>query len=136
MGVPSLVLEKHTIYELLNGFLYKNEQIPTAFLKKFISSIEASQNTAAKILGVATRTLQRELAGKHLSQELSDRFLQVVDLYKEGIEAFYGIETLKQWLSTSKATFQGKTPFELMHSITGIHQVKEEIIRTKLGILS
>jgi putative toxin-antitoxin system antitoxin component (TIGR02293 family) len=136
MGVPSLILEKHTIYELLHGFLYKNEQIPTTLLKRFIGSIDASQNTAAKLLGIATRTLQRELSGKHLSKELSDRFLQVIDLYKEGIEAFYGIDTFKQWLSTSKSTFQGKTPFELMHSITGIQQVKEEIIRTKLGILS
>jgi putative toxin-antitoxin system antitoxin component (TIGR02293 family) len=136
MGNPSPVLEKHTIYELLNGFLYKNEQIPTSFLKKFIISIDASQNTAARLLGVATRTLQRELAGKHLSKELSDRFLQLVDLYKEGVEAFYGIETFKEWLSTEKAVFQSKTPFELIHSITGIQQVKEEIIRTKMGILS
>lgn len=136
MGVPSPVLEKQTIYELLNGFLYKNEQIPTVFLKKFITSINASQNTTAKLLGVATRTLQRELNSKHLSKELSDRLLQIIDLYKEGAETFYGIDTFKQWLNTEKVIFQGKTPFELMNSITGIQQVKEEIIRTKMGILS
>ena len=136
MSIPSPVLEKQTIYELLNGFLYKNEQIPAAFLKKFITSINASQNTAAKLLRVATRTLQRELNGKNLSKELSDRLLQIIDLYKEGAEAFYGLDTFKQWLNTEKTTFQGKTPFELMNSITGIQQVKEEIIRTKLGILS
>lgn len=130
------ILKRHTIYELLNDFLYKDELIPTSFLKTFIESIGASQNTAAKLLGVATRTLQRELNSPHLSKELSDRFLQLIDLYKEGIEAFYDLNTLKQWLDTSKSVFHGKTPFELMHSITGIQQVKEEIIRTKLGILS
>jgi putative toxin-antitoxin system antitoxin component (TIGR02293 family) len=136
MGIPSQILEKHTIYELLNRFLYKNEQVPTDFLKKFIASIEASQNTAAKLLGIATRTLQRELSNNHLSKELSDRFLQVIDLYKEGIEAFYDIDTFKEWLASPKQSFLGKSPFELMHSITGIQQVKEEIIRTKHGILS
>ncbi|MEM9858604.1 MAG: antitoxin Xre/MbcA/ParS toxin-binding domain-containing protein [Bacteroidota bacterium] len=136
MAVPSHVLERETIYELLNGFLYKDEQIPSSFLKKFMTAVGASQNAAAKLLGIATRTLQRELTGKLLSKELSDRFLQVMDLYKEGIDAFYSIDTFRQWLSTSKATFQGKTPYEMMHSITGVQQVKEEIIRTKLGILS
>ena len=136
MGAPSALLEKQTIYELLNGFLYKNEQIPTAYLNKFITSIGASQNIAAKLLGVATRTLQRELTGKYISDDLSDRLLQIIDLYKEGAEAFYGIDTFKQWLSTEKTTFQGKTPFELLNSTTGIQQVKEENIRTKLGILS
>ncbi len=136
MAVPSPVLEKQTIYELLNGFLYKNEQIPSSFLRKFMTSIDASQNTTAKLLGIATRTLQRELNNNHLSKELSDRFLQIIDLYKEGIEAFYHIDTFKQWLSTSKTTFQGKTPFEMMQSMTGTQQVKEEIIRTRLGILS
>ncbi|ELR70150.1 hypothetical protein C900_03835 [Fulvivirga imtechensis AK7] len=130
------ILKKHTIYELLNGFLYKEELIPTSFLKAFIDSIGASQNTAAKLLGIATRTLQRELNSTHLSSELSDRFLQLMDLYKEGLEAFYDLDTFKQWLATGKSAFHGKKPFELMHSITGIQQVKEEIIRTKLGILS
>lgn len=130
------ILKKNTIYELLNDFLYKDELIPASFLKKFIESIGVSQNTAAKLLGIATRTLQRELNHTHLSKELSDRFLQLMDLYKEGIEAFYDLDTFRQWLETGKSTFRGKTPFELMHSITGIQQVKEEIIRTKLGILS
>ena len=120
----------------MNGFLYKNEHIPSAFLKKFITSIGASQNTASRLLGISARTLQRELAATHLSQELSDRFLQLIDLYKEGVEAFYTLETFKKWLETSKSVFQGKQPFDLMHTITGIQQVKEEIIRTKLGILS
>lgn len=136
MGAAVPVLKKHTIYELLNGFLFKDELIPTSFLKKFIDSIGASQNTAAKFLGVATRTLQRELGNPHLSRELSDRFLQLIDLYKEGIEAFYDLDTFKEWLDTEKSVFHGKKPYELMHSITGIQQVKEEIIRTKLGILS
>ncbi|MEM6525830.1 MAG: antitoxin Xre-like helix-turn-helix domain-containing protein [Bacteroidota bacterium] len=136
MAVPSHILERETIYELLNGFLYKNEQIPSSFLKKFMAAVGASQNASAKLLGVATRTLQRELSSKLLSKELSDRFLQVMDLYKEGLDAFYSIDTFKQWLGTSKVTFQGKNPYEMMHSITGIQQVKEEIIRTKLGILS
>lgn len=101
-----------------------------------MASTGASQNAAAKLLGVATRTLQRELGGKLLSKELSDRFLQVIDLYKEGVDAFYSIDTFRQWLSTNKTTFQGKTPYEMMHSVTGIQQVREEILRTKLGILS
>lgn len=130
------VFEKSTIYELLQGFLYKEEQIPSDFLKKFITFIDASQNVASKLLGISTRTLQRELAHTHLSPELSDRFLQLIDLYKEGIEAFYTLETFKNWLETHKSVFRGKKPFELLHTITGIQQVKEEIIRTKLGILS
>ena len=136
MGAAEPVLEKSTIYELLQGFLYKNEQIPSDFLKKFIASIGASQNTASRLLGISARTLQRELADTHLSQELSDRFLQLIDLYKEGVEAFYTLETFKDWLESHKSVFRGKRPFELLHTITGIQQVKEEIIRTKLGILS
>lgn len=136
MGAELLLLQKETIYELLNGFLYKDEQIPSAFLKKFMDSIEASQNTAAKLLGISTRTLQRELSENNLSNDLSDRFLQLIDLYKEGVEAFFDLDTFKSWLETGKSVFKGKKPFELMTSITGIHQVKEEIVRTKLGILS
>ncbi|MBV6644979.1 MAG: DUF2384 domain-containing protein [Cyclobacteriaceae bacterium] len=136
MGVPSPIIEKSTIYELLNSFLYKDEHIPSTFLKHFMESVGASQNTAAKLMGISTRTLQRELNGEHLSTELSDRFLQLIDLYKEGIEAFYDLETLKNWLETSKSNLHDRRPFELIHTITGIQQVKEEIIRTKLGILS
>lgn len=137
MGVPaSPILEKQTIYELLNSFLYKNEQIPSSFLKKFMRSIGASQNTMAKLLGIATRTLQREVGKKNLSRELSDRFLLLIDLYKEGIEAFFELDTFKTWLETEKTNFHDKKPFDLLQSVTGIQQVKEEIIRTKLGILS
>lgn len=136
MGAASPILKTQTIYELLHGFLYKEEHVPTAFLKKFTDSIGASQNTMARLLGVATRTLQRELNNPHLSKELSDRFLQLIDLYKEGIDAFYDLDTFKQWLDTGKSIFQGKKPFDLLHSVTGVQQVREEIIRTKLGILS
>ncbi|TRX47207.1 DUF2384 domain-containing protein [Fulvivirga sp. M361] len=136
MGAELLILQKQTIYELLSGFLYKGEQVPASSLKTFIDSIETSQNTASKLLGVSTRTLQRELNQDHLSKDISDRFLQVIDLYKEGVEAFFDLETFKNWLETGKSIFHGKKPFELMHSITGIQQVKEEIIRTKMGILS
>ena len=69
MVVPLHILERETIYELLNGFLYKDEQIPSSFLKKFMAGIDASQNAAAKLLGIATRTLQRELSGQLLSKE-------------------------------------------------------------------
>lgn len=136
MGAALPILKKNTIFELLNNFLYKDELIPTSFLKTFIDSIGASQNTTAKMLGIATRTLQRELSSSHLSRELSDRFLHLIDLYKEGIETFYDLETFKEWLQTEKSVFHDKKPFDLMQSITGIQQVKEEIIRTKLGILS
>lgn len=136
MGAALPILKKNTIFELLNNFLYKDELIPSSFLKTFIHSIGASQNTMAKMLGIATRTLQRELHNPHLSRELSDRFLQLIDLYKEGIETFYDLETFKEWLETEKSVFHQKKPFDLMQSITGIQQVKEEIIRTKLGILS
>lgn len=136
MGAASPILKKETIYDLLNSFLYKDEQIPVFLLKKFMESIGASQNMMAKIMGVATRTLQRELSKKQLSSELSDRFLLLIDLYKEGIEAFYTLDTFRNWLESEKSTFHGKKPFELMHSVTGIQQVREEIIRTKHGILS
>ncbi|MEM7548272.1 MAG: antitoxin Xre/MbcA/ParS toxin-binding domain-containing protein [Bacteroidota bacterium] len=136
MGAELLRIKKQAIFELINGFLYKEEYIPVVFLKNFIDAIGSSQNTSSKLLGISTRTLQRELNNKYLSADLSDRFLQIIELYKEGEEAFFNLDTFKNWLNTEKSVFQGKRPFDLIRSTTGIQLVKEEIMRTKFGVLS
>ncbi|MEM7557357.1 MAG: Uma2 family endonuclease [Cyanobacteria bacterium P01_A01_bin.84] len=53
---------------------------------------------------------------------------QQVEIYRPG-----EVKVLEKPTTLSD---RGKTPYEMMLSITGIQQVKEEIIRTKLGILS
>lgn len=136
MASPSPLFKKETIHSLLDGFLYKNEQIPIIWLEKLMNALNASQNSMAKLMGVSTRTLQRELEHKQLSKDLSDRFLQLLDLYKEGVEAFFTIDNFQSWLKEEQVNLYGNRPIELIQSVSGIQQVKEEILRLKHGIIS
>ncbi len=105
-------------------------------LKTFMREFQLTQKQMALLLGISDKTLFNLLKGNRLDLAASDRFLLVQDVFREGAEALMSKNTFQQWLHKPHYYFEGKAPMAIMTTINGLEAVREELIRTKYGVLS
>ncbi len=110
--------------------------IAVATLKAFMSEFRLTQKQMALLLGISDKTLFNLLKNDRMDLAASDRFLLVQAVFQEGIEALMSKNTFQQWLHKPHRYFEGKAPIAIMTTINGLEAVREELIRTKYGILS
>lgn len=104
------------------------------------STLRLSLSEAAGIFHVSLRTLQRykqkeDAVGEVLDSAVSDRMVQLADLYAYGSEVL-GEAIFLKWLQTPLRTLGGKMPKELLFSSVGIEMVKDELTRIEYGVYS
>jgi putative toxin-antitoxin system antitoxin component (TIGR02293 family) len=103
-------------------------------------TLRLTLSEAAEIFHLSLRTLQRYKQGQNPGQEVldsavSDRMIQLADLYAYGSDAL-GEGIFLKWLQTPLRTFGGKMPKELLFSSVGIDMVKDELTRIEYGVYS
>lgn len=125
--VLSTPLELHKLAE---------EGVTVADLKTFMQRFSLTQKQMASLLGLSDKTLFNLLKKDMLDVATSDRFLLVQSIFQEGVEALMSEQTFRQWLEKPHTYFNRRTPLEMMATINGAEAVRDELIRTKHGILS
>lgn len=110
--------------------------VPVAELQVFMKKFGLTQKQTAFLLGISDKTLFNLLKEKLLNTPVSDRFLMITAIFEEGVNALMSVDTFRAWLYKPHFHFNKKIPFEMMGTINGAEAVRDELIRTKYGVLS
>ena len=91
----------------------------------------------AGFLHVSERTLLRyKVDKKRFDEPLSERIIQIHNLYKKGLETFEEKENLDIWLNTKNVALGGLIPKSLFDSSYGIEILSNELTRISYGVFA
>jgi putative toxin-antitoxin system antitoxin component (TIGR02293 family) len=133
LRILGLKLLTRSPFEMVN---VARKGIPMKTIDTLAKNLNLSRPELAKYLHVSERTLQRYTPEKILSQDLSDRVLQIAKLYARCVEIFEEQEKASGWLKQSNIAFGKIPPIELLDTSTGIEMIFDELTRIEYGVNS
>ena len=110
--------------------------IPKQAMTNLMDIAEITLNEMASIVHTSDRTLRRYSAQQKLSQEQSERMIEMAKLYSRGEEVFGGMEKFKQWMDTVLLPFGNKKPKAFLDTSLGINMIMDELGRIEHGIFA
>lgn len=113
------------------------EGLTYAVFKQVASIFPFSLQEWSSILHLTERSLQRyKKENRSFDALQSEKILQVLTLYKKGIQVFGTRERFHTWLDLPNLALGGIPPKSLMDSSFGIDLLKDELTRIEHGIFS
>lgn len=97
----------------------------------FCRKIQRSLTVLAKVLPVSYSLLtKREV----YDAQVSERVMQIADLYNAGLKVFGEVDRFNVWLDTPAPQVHGQRPFDLLDTAYGISLVKQWVQRIDHGL--
>jgi putative toxin-antitoxin system antitoxin component (TIGR02293 family) len=93
-------------------------------------------DSMATILSVTRATLLSKKGDEKFNTPLSERIIDVNDIYSYGIEVFEDEDRLQEWIHRPNKALGGKTPIDIMDSQFGREEVRNLIGRIAYGVYS
>lgn len=110
--------------------------IPKQAMNHLMDVADLSLNEMAAIVHTSDRTLRRYGAQQKLSQEQSERMVEMARLYSRGEEVFGSMPEFKQWMDTVLLPLGNKKPKEFLDTSLGIAMIMDELGRIQHGIFT
>lgn len=130
MGIKEIFQdEKKLIIASRNGITKK------AYFE-IVESTGINIGAFAQATHLTTRTLQRKRSDEYISPESSERAILIGKLYFKGEQVFGDKEKFRTWMKKLNGALDGKTPEDLLDTITGITLVNDELLRIEYGIVA
>lgn len=102
--------------------LIKNSKLPTKYILRY--------------LGISAQALGKKSDTARFSIPVSDRVLDIAQLYVHGINALDTLNNFNQWLNEPLPVLEGRRPIELIQSHYGLKIVDEILLRIEHGIFA
>lgn len=97
----------------------------------FCRRIQRSLTGLAKVLPASYSLLtKRDI----YDAQVSERVLQIADLYNAGLKVFGDVSRFNQWLDTPAPQVHGQRPFDLLDTAYGISLIKQWLHRIDHGL--
>ncbi|MCK4663245.1 MAG: DUF2384 domain-containing protein [Bacteroidales bacterium] len=113
-----------------NGIKYK-------MFRDITKSSHFTINEWSKFLHLTERTFQRYKKEKKTFDSIhSEKILQIILLYKKGVEVFGDNKKFSIWLETNNLVLGNIKPKHLLDNTFGINIVNDELIRIEHGVLA
>ena len=71
---------------------------------------------------------------KKLSQTLTDRIIELAELYAHGLEVFVTVNDFNRWLGQPSVDLNGQKPTALMFSTHGLKEIRRVLNQIEYGI--
>jgi putative toxin-antitoxin system antitoxin component (TIGR02293 family) len=110
--------------------------IPKQAMTHLMEIADISLNEMASIVHTSDRTLRRYSPNQKLSQDQSERMIEMAKLYSRGEEVFGTMENFKQWMDSILLPFGNKKPKEFLDTSLGIGMIMDELGRIEHGIFA
>lgn len=91
---------------------------------------------SARVLGMSTRTLARKREVSRLDPQLSDRILQLEDLYTYGADVFGSKERFRLWISEPTQALGNRRPLDVLDTQAGVELIETLLGRIEHGVLA
>jgi putative toxin-antitoxin system antitoxin component (TIGR02293 family) len=110
--------------------------IPKQAMTHLMQVADLTLNEMANIVHTSDRTLRRYTPSQKLSQEQSERMVEMARLYSRGEEVFGTMENFKEWMDTILLPLGNKKPKEFLDTSLGISMLMDELGRIEHGIFA
>ena len=110
--------------------------IPKEAMTHLMEMADITLTEMASITHTSDRTLRRYSAQQKLSQEQSERMIEIAKLYSRGEEVFGSMDSFKEWMNTILLPFGNKRPKEFLDTSLGIGMIMDELGRIQHGIFA
>ena len=110
--------------------------IPKQAMTHLMTVADLSLLEMAAITHTSDRTLRRYKPQQKLSQEQSERMIELAKVYSRGEEVFGSMDAFRQWMDTVLLPFGNKRPKEFLDTSIGINMIMDEIGRIEHGIFA
>ncbi|HEX2608858.1 MAG TPA: antitoxin Xre/MbcA/ParS toxin-binding domain-containing protein [Flavisolibacter sp.] len=91
----------------------------------------------AAFLDATPKTIDNyRIRKRKLGRPESEQLLQIMGLYKKGVELFGTVELFNEWLRKPAYGLGNQQPFDLLYTAGGIQLVLEELLRIEYGALA
>lgn len=108
-----------------------------SFFLNFTERAPFTMQEWSEFLHLSPRTMQRyKTEQKAFDPIYSDRILEIMMLYKLGVEVFGDREKFHSWLDTKNIALGGVAPRSYLDNSFGIRLIKDELNRIEHGILA
>lgn len=103
-------------------------------LIEFMKMAEFHMDEMAHILHINSRTIRRLSSDDTLNIDLSEKLLELLRLYKFGIEIFGDLTVFNVWIRRSVRGLGDVTPMSLLDTGVGVEIVMDELERLAYGV--
>ena len=110
--------------------------IPKQAMSFLMTNTAMSMLELAAIIHTSDRTLRRYKPEDKLSQEQSERMIEVAKLYSKGEAVFGSLPQFRQWMDTNLLPMGNKKPKEYLDTSMGINMLMDELGRIEHGIFA
>lgn len=110
--------------------------IPRQAMSHLMEVMDMSLDEMAAIVHTSDRTLRRYTPHQKLSQEQSERMIELARLYSRGEEVFGSIDKFKDWMNTVLLSLGNKKPKDFLDTSIGIGMLMDELGRIEHGIFA
>jgi len=113
------------------------EGLPFGSFRKLTEVMKLPMRSAAELLLITPRTLNRRQKSGRLEPDESDRLVRLTRIYGKAIELFEGNnEAAMRWLGSSVVALGGATPLDMSKTEPGALEVEQLIGRLEHGVFS
>jgi putative toxin-antitoxin system antitoxin component (TIGR02293 family) len=111
--------------------------IEVSFFDQLVKLTGLNKKQLAAIIDATPKTIDnRRLNRRPLGRIESEQLLQILALYKKGLEIFGSSDAFNEWVHIPAFGLGARNPFDLMHTPGGINLIMEELIRIEFGALA
>lgn len=110
--------------------------IPKQAMNHLMDVADLSLTEMAAITHTSDRTLRRYKPQEKLSQEQSERMIELAKLYSRGEVVLGNMQAFRQWMDTALWQFGNKKPKEFLDTSIGINMLLDELGRIEHGIFA
>ncbi|MBX2907005.1 MAG: DUF2384 domain-containing protein [Taibaiella sp.] len=128
-GIASVANDSDLISVIRSG-------IPRAAMDHMMEIADISLVEMAAIIHTSDRTLRRYTAAQKLSQEQSERMVELARLYSRGEQVLGSLPEFREWMNTRLLAFGDKRPKEFLDTSLGINMIMDELGRIEHGIFA
>ncbi|MBV6645393.1 MAG: DUF2384 domain-containing protein [Cyclobacteriaceae bacterium] len=116
-------------YELIQQ---ARKGLRTSMLWDFLKSIDSTKAEFEAFLPYSLKTFSRK---KLLNEEISERILNIIRVFKKGEEFFGNVPAFKRWLDKHHPIL-GDQPSKFLNTSTGCQIVLDELGRAEHGVMA
>ena len=95
-----------------------------------------SLETLSELIGITPRTIQRKAGPDHFKASISEKMLELADLYSFGYHVFGDKEKFQKWIESPIKSLDGFKPLNLIYNHYGLELVRDELGRIQYGVYS
>lgn len=111
-----------------------NKGIPKLSVINLAEVMDVPMKNMAEILNVSYKTLGRKKQTDILDSLSSSLSIEIANTIAKGLSVFEDTDKLNRWLHKENRALQGKKPFDLLKTPTGIKMVNRILSRIEEGV--